>query len=478
MHKGFDPTINSDIIVISELYNMNNKYDNKYYDFWKMEKIKEENSYKSEEEIKAKLIEEIKGKKNKLKEESMQRDYKIDNEKTKELESKFNQIKLKIIFDSKPSILRDGKFYTIFKGILSIYDNKFFNKLHEIDVGNYYDYTSVIQSDNQDLIVFSKEVLTIYRLENKKYVQVQRIKHNRAGFPQQTRRIGCTERYPKSYEAEFIKEISGNRFIVVSNYGFKMYSLNTKNEYIVTLVEEYCEGIENIIELDKNNFIFLSRKQSSSGFVQLPFIRISIDKISLKEISEEKKEEKLETIKKYDYVNNNLFFSNFYSKPDKSFSDEEIKNIIESLEYTHKKQELFFYGTYGYYFYFHGNAILKNKYFIVAFDNNILIFDISSGKQLKRYEILLYGKNNLYTNSTDIIKWNNNKDNEFILNYNGNIILLELINEYELKIINQKFFKNINNLKILNKESNQFYEEERTYNKSNDENKTYSVSIF
>ena len=114
MHKGFDPTINSDIIVISELYNMNNKYDNKYYDFWKMEKIKEENSYKSEEEIKAKLIEEIKGKKNKLKEESMQRDYKIDNEKTKELESKFNQIKLKIIFDSKPSILRDGKFYTIF----------------------------------------------------------------------------------------------------------------------------------------------------------------------------------------------------------------------------------------------------------------------------------------------------------------------------------------------------------------------------
>ena len=49
MHKGFDPTINSDIIVISELYNMNNKYDNKYYDFWKMEKIKEENSYKSEE---------------------------------------------------------------------------------------------------------------------------------------------------------------------------------------------------------------------------------------------------------------------------------------------------------------------------------------------------------------------------------------------------------------------------------------------
>ena len=182
MHKGFDPTINSDIIVISELYNMNNKYYSEYYDYWKMQKVKKESPYKSEEEIKAKLIEEIKSKKYKLLEESMQRDYKIDNEKTKELESKFNQIKLKIIFDSKPSILRDGKFYTIFKGILSIYDNKFFNKLHEIKLGNYYDYTSVIQSDNQDLIIFSKEVLTIYRLKNKIYVQFQKIKNDRAGF--------------------------------------------------------------------------------------------------------------------------------------------------------------------------------------------------------------------------------------------------------------------------------------------------------
>ena len=36
-----------------------------------------------------------------------------------------------------------------------------------------------------------------------------------------------------------------------------MFSLNAKNEYTVTLLEEYPEGLENIIELDKNNFIFL-----------------------------------------------------------------------------------------------------------------------------------------------------------------------------------------------------------------------------
>ena len=48
----------------------------------------------------------------------MQRDYKIDNEKVKELESIFKQIKLKINFDSKPKILNKtylikfNKFYT------------------------------------------------------------------------------------------------------------------------------------------------------------------------------------------------------------------------------------------------------------------------------------------------------------------------------------------------------------------------------
>ena len=97
--------------------------------------------------------------------------------------------------------------------------------------------------------------------------------------------------YPKSFEAEFIKEISGNRFIFVSNYGFKMYSLSEKKEYKVTLIEEYYSYIETIIELDKNNFIFLTKKDYGRGYKTI------IDKISLKEISDSEKKEKLEKIK-------------------------------------------------------------------------------------------------------------------------------------------------------------------------------------
>ena len=221
---------------------------------WKKKK-KDENLNKSEKEIEAEVKEEINGNKNESKEENIQISYEINKEKEKELESKFKQLKLKIIFDSVAGILRDGKFFTISQGNFIIYDNRFFNKLYEIKLDNNYVYTSVIQLDNQDLILFSQEELIIYRLKNNKYVQVQKINDNKVGYPTQTEILGC-ERYTKFYSAEFIKEISGNRFILVSNYGYKIYSLNEKNEYILTLLEDYHEGLKTIIELDKNNFIF------------------------------------------------------------------------------------------------------------------------------------------------------------------------------------------------------------------------------
>ena len=67
---------------------------------------------------------------------------------------------------------------------------------------------------------------------------------------------GCMG-FDKTYATSFIKEISGNRFICVSNYGFKMYSLNEKDEYSISLLEWYHEGLRSIIELDKNSFFFL-----------------------------------------------------------------------------------------------------------------------------------------------------------------------------------------------------------------------------
>ena len=188
--------------------------------------------------------------------------------------------------------------------------------------------------------------------------------------------------YQKFYEAHFIKEISGNRFILVSNYGYKIYSLNKKKEYAIVLLEEYIDGIDNIIELDKNNFIFLS----TIGYGQVrrhpPHNRLIIDKISLKEISENEKNIKLEKIEERDYYNEEDSFYDYYSdddecshkNPPKKYSGEKIKNLIESLEYTHITDKLLDYSTYGSYHYFKGNAILMNKFFVVAIYYIILKF--------------------------------------------------------------------------------------------------------
>ena len=169
MYHGFDQKVKSEVIVISGLNNYNAKGSYGYYDDWRMRwQKKDENPNKSEEEIMTEIKEEIKRNTDKLKEESMKRDYKIDNEKAKELESIFKQIKL---------------------------EKKKIN------------YTSVIQLDNQDLILFYESEINVYRLINGKFVFVQKINDNKAGYKMQMAHSGCRA-YPKTYSSLFIKNIS------------------------------------------------------------------------------------------------------------------------------------------------------------------------------------------------------------------------------------------------------------------------------
>ena len=156
---------------------------------------------------------------NKLKKENIKY-YQIDDAKNKELEQIFNKINLKIIFPSKARILRDGNFYTISKGCFTIYKEKFYNKLFEIKIRGSDKITSVIELDNKDIIFFKNEQLIIYRLKDGKYSLFQKIKESRVGYELQFLSSGCSG-YPKDYRTLYIKEIYGNRFISVSNYGLK-----------------------------------------------------------------------------------------------------------------------------------------------------------------------------------------------------------------------------------------------------------------
>ena len=481
-------------IILSDLPNINRYTFSKYYDTWKMRyEIEKEESKKSKEEIEAEIKKKILKNKEKLKNKSLDI-YDIDNKKSKELESTFKQLKLKVYFKDEPKILKDGKFYTISQECFIMYDDKLFNKLYEIKFGkDKYNKSAAIQLDNNDLVLHSYNQLFIYRLKDGKYSLLQKIEENREGFKLQYSYSGC-EGYPKSYKVDFIKEISGNRFICVSNYEFKIYSLNKKNEYSIILLNEHYEGIEMIHEIDENKFIFCTNLYCGNSLGGPAHNILLIDLITLKGITKDEIDKKLQELTKKDdyYYDEDDYYFGFNKKKNKKIIDKnEIKTVIESLKLTCKSNQIFEYSTYSGFHNFNGYVIIKNKFFIIMIDNYIDIFDLFNGNNLKTYEILIDGEDNLYKAEMKIKKWNNNEDKEFFLFENGNIILFELkeeqAKEIKLKIINQSYYPDIKNIEKLSEKNNKFYDKSNldinnwgnNQNNKKDKNENrFSISIF
>ena len=484
MSKDFNENVKEEVIVLSNLKNLDYKSFYNIYSPWEMEyNKKEEYPNKSKQEIQEEVKEEIKKNIEKSVKETKENFYLINNEKGKEFEQKFRQVKLKVNFNSVPKILREGKFYTISQGYFTMYGNRFFNKLYEIELKD--NITSVIELDNKDLVFLAADLLIIFRLKEGNYFLFQKIEEKQTGYYTQISLKGCFAD-KKIYKAEFIKEISGNRFICVSNYGFKMYSLNEKNEYSISLLEWYHEGLRTIIELDKNSFIFCTQIDCGDSLGGPAHNILIIDKINLREIKQDEKENKL-----FKEADASRYYHHDYIRRDgrDKFTIEKDIKVINSLKFTYDYEQFIKYSSYGGHHYFRGNAILKNKYLIIGIDNNILIFDIFSGMQLKRYRLFINGENNLYIYNAIIKKWNNKEDNEFLLTIKGNIILFELTNDNNLKIISQSYIENINYLKKLNEKNNSFYDDGKKedynygrryyfYSKDENDNKNCCVSIF
>ena len=131
------------------------------------------------------------------------------------------------------------------------------------------------------------------------------------------------------------------------------------------------------------------------------------------------------------------------------YKDEDIK-VINSLKLKCEIKKLIDYKTGHWNHPYHNLSnyvIIKNKYFIIMIDNNVLLFDLINGNQLKRYEIVIEYKDNLYIyDYIDIEKWNNTEDNEFILSIYRNIFLFDIEedenNKLNLKIVGQSSLGN------------------------------------
>ena len=125
--------------------------------------------------------------------------------------------------------------------------------------------------------------------------------------------------------------------------------------------------------------------------------------------------------------------------------------------------------------YFSDFVILKNKFFIIMIKYSIFIFNMETGKEIKRFEIEFddhkikddyFFKVNYYRYfKTDIKKWDAPENDEFILLVNNNVILFKLNEENSSKIspniLNYGYFPELffmdTNLKKINNQNNRFY---------------------
>ena len=420
--------------------------------------------------------------------------YKIENKKLKELEKVFKQVKTKIKlknklgelsdYENKPETLlesifdikRDGKN----KNVCIVYDEKNFSNLIEIEFQDL-DYVLFVEKlDNNDLILLARNSsyyeLLVYRLKpefkkgKKGYYLSQKIKETLEGFKlkYKSNKSWFTDEEinskPIGYKVYYIKAISRNRFFCVSNYGFKIYSLNENNEYELILLKPY-EKIDFIYEIDTYKFIFGLNLRTVEGYgfcgnAYTCYYNLLLNKIELKNSDKTENKSKQEKFNDFIQLENN--------KNNKDYSD--ILRVREKLKLSFISQTMFKYNyscglIYDNRISFSDFVVLKNKFFIIMIENNMFVFSLESGQKIISYKInVKYGK-------MDIKNWDCPENDEFILIVYNNVILFKLKEEnsskISLNVLNYAYFPDlilankteftIKYLKKIKSKKNRFY---------------------
>ena len=133
------------------------------------------------------------------------------------------------------------------------------------------------------------------------------------------------------------------------------YALNENKEYSLILMDVHSRGLQQIYEIDENNLIFCTLIHIGASLGGPDHDYLMIEKVKLKNIT---KGDKANKIKKLD-------------------KDEESKKVISSLKLISYCKEILNYSTYGGSHYLSNFIILKQKYFIIMIDYNLLVFDLS-----------------------------------------------------------------------------------------------------
>ena len=460
------------------------------------------------EEKKKKFIENME----KEKKNSIKSYYRIDDKSMHILETVFNNLKFKVKL-SNFFYLENERICEKKDMDLVIYDISKFEILSKIKYENIDRVESVIELENHDLLLcFStldmeyshinfRDIILIYRLNNFNYSLLQTIKESEEGFniPEET----LNNRYLSGNAFEWAKKLNGGKFLCSSYYGIRIYSLNEYGLYENILIFEYDKYLKKIYEINEKELLLISEDYLYSSSIN--YNHLYIDKLEIKE--EEEKEEKEEDEK--DEINenkinedlekeikdkkteinvdnnNNNFFSkikgifNFLNCFSRYHRENNQYNVFISQENKSKENNLFSlkikcsmknildYCTYkkNDFCNFSDYVVLQNKYFVIMIDSKILIYNLLNGLLVKKYLILdCTEKLMLACKGNNIIKWNCENDNEFLLVEKGDITLFELIEiskeeekiSVDLKIKGYIYNPDIQNLVKINNE-NKFY---------------------
>jgi hypothetical protein len=189
------------------------------------------------------------------------------------------------------------------------------------------------------------------------------------------------------------------RFIISTNYGFKIYSLNEKEEYSLILIEK-LQGIQQIYEINEFNFIFCLKDNEFIYEKEYDVNLLEIYEIKMEKITEDKK------LSHFEFLNPN----------------KEKNKILSSLKYTFDYVNSYCehckFETYS----FDSILIDNKKYYIMSKQNHLYIFNIKL-ELLKKYEFINEDHN---PRSFNIIKYDNS--NTLILYKNGQVSLIEIEN--------------------------------------------------
>ena len=125
--------------------------------------------------------------------------------------------------------------------------------------------------------------------------------------------------------------------MTISNYGFKIYSLNENNKYSLILMDTHDQGITKIYEINEKNFIFYIDRYIDGGW--RPSCRhnnLLLEKVKLDIFKTNDIDKKLNAIKKEGD-------SDDHFEKKRKLKENEIKNIFESLKFKHIKRKIYRY---------------------------------------------------------------------------------------------------------------------------------------